>query len=362
MSRAEHLDNEHFKGYQFRTLAPAELLAADAHIAECERCRNRLLAATVPDLPGLRAQFTEHLDYDQIVECSEGRGSEALEQHLAECQLCRAEVKDLMDFRGELGSFSRSKVVAMPAPVKKSRLPLWMGIAAGTVLAAGLSYWSLRSQANIPPPAQIAQTPPAEPILPADQQAAIQAALGDRKLERAAVLDRLITKRGVLLGAPGEARTFDISAPMGTTVLTDRPVFHWKAVPGASKYVVSLFDDTFRKVAESPALTAAEWQPEQPLDRGRIYNWQVTAKVGGATLRSPLPPAPEARFQVAGAEQAVEIENARRDHPGNHLLLAVLMAKAGALDDTARELDALAATDAPTAQALRASLNEIRKK
>ena len=362
MTEAAHLDNQQLKGYQLRTLAPADLLAADAHIAGCEQCRSRLPGAAAPALAGLRAQFTEHLDYDQIVECSEGRGGEALEQHLAECELCRGEVADLKDFRGELASFPRSKVVAMPAPVTKSRLPVWAGIAAGTILAAGFSYWSLRSRANIQPPVQIAQAPPAEAALPADQQAALQAALSDRKLERATVLDRLITKRGVLLGAPGEARTFDLTAPMGTTVLNDRPIFRWQAVRGASQYVVSLFDDAFRKITESPALTVAEWQPEQPLERGRIYNWQVTAKVGGATLRAPLPPAPEARFQVAGAEQDAQIENARREHPGNHLLLAVLMAKAGALDDTARELDALAATDAATADALRESLNEIRKK
>ncbi|MEO8370320.1 MAG: hypothetical protein ABI806_14140 [Candidatus Solibacter sp.] len=363
MNKAAHPDNQELKGYQLRTLAPADLLAVDPHLAECEPCRARLAAPAMPALAELRAQFTEHLDYDQIVKCSEGRGGAALEQHLAECELCRAEVLDLKNFKGELASFPRSKVVAMPAPVKKSRTPVWAGVAAGTILVAGLSYWSLRSSGNPqPPPVLLAQAPPAEAVLPADQQSAIQAALSEHKLERAAVLDRLITQRGVLLGTPGEARTFDLAAPMGTSVLTDRPVFRWQAVPGAAQYVVSLFDDTFHKVGESPILTAAEWQPAQPLERGRVYNWQVSAKVGGATLRSPLPPAPEARFQVAGAQQAVEIEKARRDHPANHLLLAVLMAKAGALDDAAGELDELAVTDAATAQALRTSLVEIRKK
>ena len=57
-----------------------------------------------------------------------------------------------------------------------------------------------------------------------------------------------------------------------------------------------------------------------------------------------------------------QIEDARRDHPANHLLLAVLMARAGALDDAERELDALASTDAATAQSLRLSLQEMRKK
>jgi hypothetical protein len=125
--------------------------------------------------------------------------------------------------------------------------------------------------------------------------------------------------------------------------------------------VVAVFDDNFEKMAESPALATPEWQPDQPLARGRIFNWQVTAKVGGATVRAPVPPAAEARFEVVPDEGAARIEAARREHPQNHLLLAVLCAQTGALDDSAKELDALAATDAALAQSLRQSLDEIRK-
>ncbi len=78
-------------------------------------------------------------------------------------------------------------------------------------------------------------------------------------------------------------------------------------------------------------------------------------------MLSPAPPAPEARFEVTPPDTAQRIENARRQHPGNHLLLAVLLAEAGALDESELELDALAATDPQTAQALRQSLRDIRK-
>jgi hypothetical protein len=251
----------------------------------------------------------------------------------------------------------------MPVRKSPSRMPVWAAAAAGLILCAGIAFRVLHHEQPVveaPPVAQVA--PPAEPALAPDQQAAVQLALSTHTLQRAEVLDRLITKRGVLLGAPGEAKSFAVNAPLGTTVLQDRPVFRWDAVAGAGKYVVAVFDDRFQKVAESPALTATEWTPEQPLARGRIYNWQVTAHIGAKTLRSPVPPAPEARFQVADPEVAMQIENARRDHPGNHLLLAVLLAKAGALDDASQELDALAATDAATAKALRDSLLEIRKR
>ncbi len=186
-------------------------------------------------------------------------------------------------------------------------------------------------------------------------------AITSRKFAPAPVLGSLIARRGVLLGSPDETRTFEIGAPAGTAVLTDRPTFRWQAVEGASRYVVSVFDADFRKVAESPHLTTPLWQPEQPLARDRIYNWQVTATAGGTTFRSPVPPAPEARFQVVSAAGALSIETARREHPGNHLLLAALLAKLGALDDAAAELDALAATDSQTAHALRESLDQLRK-
>jgi hypothetical protein len=246
----------------------------------------------------------------------------------------------------------------MPSPKPTWRIPVYAAIAAGLLLAAGLTFFRQ-------PKTPIAQVPPitaqpVEPAIPPDQQAAVQLALSTHRLERAPVLDGLITQRGVLLGAPGETRNFAVRGPVGTTVLNDRPVFRWEPVPGAGKYVVAVFDDRFQKVAESPALTSAEWTPEQPLARGRIYNWQVSAHIGARTLRSPVPPAPEARFQVAAVETVAQIENARRDHPANHLLLAVLLANAGALDESAQELDALAASDPATAESLRQSLQVLR--
>jgi hypothetical protein len=366
MKKAEHLSEEQFNRYRHRTLAPAELLEVDRHIAQCEACLARLWRESdaIPPLRDLRSQLSEHLDYDRIVACAEGASSGPCARHMEECELCRAEVDVLRDFRAQLTSARRSPaVIAMPLPSKPRRISALAALAAGTVLAAGLGFWALRRQPPAPAPAgEVSKTkPPAEPALSPEQQAMVQLAVTSRKLERAQVLDRLIARRGVLLGSPGDTRTFEIGAPMGTAVLTDRPSFRWETVESAAQYVVSVFDADFRKVAESPALTATAWHSEQPLARGRIYNWQVTATAGGATFRSPVPPAPEARFQVVAAADARSIETARRDHPGNHLLLAVLMASVGALDDATAELEALASTDAPAALALRESLNQIRK-
>ena len=129
------------------------------------------------------------------------------------------------------------------------------------------------------------------------------------------------------------------------------------------QYVVSVFDESFHRVAESPALTVNEWQPAKPLPRGRVYLWQVSATIaGGEVVRAPIPPAPEARFQVAGENAAAEIAQARQDHPANHLLLAVMLSEHGALDEAAVELDAVESTDPALARALRESLGKLREK
>jgi hypothetical protein len=358
MQRASHLTEEQFARFQDRTLEAPDLMAVDEHLAACGECRQRLEREqhAIEQIAALHARISHHLTYEQVVACADG----AEDRHLAECAACRDEVADLRKFRSELRSAPRT-MVEMPARKSGRRIPAWAAIAAGLLLAGGLTFSLLHrepSVAELPKVARVA--PPAEPALAPEQQAAVQLALTSHALERAPVLNRLISKRGVLLGAPGKQRAFAIDSPMGTVVLNDRPVFRWEAVTGATTYVVAVFDERFQKVAESPALTTAEWTPEQPLARGQLFNWQVTAHVGGRKLRSPVPPAPEARFQVAAAEDALRVETARRDHPGNHLLLAVLLARDGALDDAAHELDALSATDAATAQPLRESLKAIR--
>jgi hypothetical protein len=361
MTYDPHLTAEQFARYQARTLEPAELLAVDRHLAACAECRSAIYReiGAQAHLEGLRTRFSEHLTYEQVAACAQCSGDAAAEAHLKECPLCRDEVEDLR-------VFARQKA---PVVITRKRaawvIPAWIAAAAAIVVLAGSILRTNRPAAGPAPPPPLAQrqpTKPAEAELTAEQRDAVAAAISTHRFERAPVLDRLISRRGVLLGGADESKAFDLSAPIGTSVTSDRPTFRWQALPGATGYVVSVFDETFRRVAESPAIGAAEWQPSSPLSRGRIYIWQVTATVAGDAVRSPVPPAPEARFQVAGPEVAVSIEEARRSHPGNHLLLAVLLARNGALDETAMELDELAATDPATAQSLRESLGEIRRK
>jgi hypothetical protein len=118
---------------------------------------------------------------------------------------------------------------------------------------------------------------------------------------------------------------------------------------------VAVFAAGFHKAAESAWLESTEWTPAEPLVRGRIYAWQVTARLGATedalTVRAPGLSDPEAKFQVIGAAQAAELEHASREHAGEHLLLGILYSHAGALDLAEQELAAHVAANAQDVQA-----------
>ena len=252
-----------------------------------------------------------------------------VDEHLASCDTCR----DRLFAEGQAQTSGRAS---------------WIAVAAALLVAYSLVSWMLARHRTVPLAMQPAVTP--------EQQQAVRLALSTHTLPRAPILDHLLTHNGVRPGTAAPPDTFRPLSPVGTTVLTDRPLFRWQPAPGATTYIVAIFDEEFRKVAGSPAVSATQWEPEAPLPRDRVLTWQITATVGSKTVRAPQPPASEARFEILPAEAAAELAAARRDHSRNHLLLAVLLARAGALDDAAREIDALSLTEPETASELRKSL------
>jgi len=360
MEQISHLSEEQFANYHGRKLAPADLLAIGDHIAECEECRNRLYERerAAGQLREWKTDFSRHLEYAEVVSLVEGTGSPESQQHVHECALCRAEVEDLRRFRSDLTA-TRREPIQMPARSPRR----WMAIAAAVVLAA-LGTWRLvlspTTQKAPAPPQIVANAVPVEAALTPEQRQAVDRAMASRQLPRPAVLDQVLSHRGVLLGGGTEQSRFEVAGPIGTAVISDTPAFRWTALAGAAYYTVSVFDDNFNPVATSPHVEGTEWLIDKPLARGHVYVWQVAAHAGAKVVNAPVPPAPEAKFQVLPADSANQIETARKVHPANHLLLAVLDAQAGALDDVSAELDALAQSDAALANSLRESLKKLR--
>jgi hypothetical protein len=269
------------------------------------------------------------------------------------CRLCLSEVEDLRNFIQQSGAEQPRLFVLAP------RKPAWrvpLAVAATILVVTGATWIALHGPERVGRHIDAVSFVPAEPPLTEAEQHLTHQAMVTGTLERPPIIGRLSAASAMLLGAAPPTNPFDLISPAGTVVVSDRPVFRWSPWKQGAMYQVSVFDENLEKIAESPLVSSAEWQPVDQLPRGRVLLWQVTASAGGETVHAPVPPAPEARFQVLGSEESAQLEVARRAHPANHLLLAVLLAKAGVVEEAQRELDFLANSNPNLAARLVASL------
>ena len=166
----------------------------------------------------------------------------------------------------------------------------------------------------------------------------------------------------VLMGPSSSGVAFALFNPVGTVIRTARPTFRWQALEGATSYSVTVFDADYNEIARSPVLTAPIWTMPEALERGRVYLWKVTATRDGKEIKSPVAPAPEARFRVLEKNKLDEISSARKDYPNSHLLTGLLYAQAGLLDEAEREFQILARRNpkSPIAQKLLRAIKNIK--
>jgi hypothetical protein len=192
-------------------------------------------------------------------------------------------------------------------------------------------------------------------------QQLVQQTLTAQRIETPRTLAELIGKSSVLMGPADEGHPFALLGPVGTVVMSDRPTFRWRALDRANSYVVRIYDADFNEVVASPQLSANSWTVTRALERGRIYSWQVTARVGDKEVVSPVKPAPDARFMVLDQAKANEMAKAKSESADSHLTLGVLYAQAGLLDDAERELQALLRAN-PQSALVRKLLSGVRAK
>jgi hypothetical protein len=112
---SKHLSAETVEHYRERMMPPAELLAADDHLATCEACRGRvaegervadMFAALRSNMSSSASSLPEHLTYEQLaayVDESLNETERALaDKHLQLCALCDAEMRDLEGFKATI--------------------------------------------------------------------------------------------------------------------------------------------------------------------------------------------------------------------------------------------------------------------
>ena len=200
--------------------------------------------------------------------------------------------------------------------------------------------------------------------LPSDLRATIENVLATRKLGLPPALFSLSAGAGKLRGNVETQDTIGLLTPVGVVVESDRPSFHWRALEGATEYIVTVHDSKLRLVENSGPVAGTEWSISKVLERGRVYSWQIRAVVNGVTVISPQPPAPDAQFKVLNKRAFEAIQTAKRVQGNSHLTMTVLYWKHGLIEAAEREAQALARTNPGSAFAaeLLRSLRSLRRR
>lgn len=340
MEEAPHVEKEMLGRLARRELAPSEIAAVLRHAGtcpECARLASRDLEAEADLLQAMLAGDAEasaHPDHEELVAYIDGTlgaaEREIVESHLDDCPRCSTDVGDLLALR--------------PTKPRMTRLRTAVIAAVAATIAAVMIL--LRSDdAVVPAPAQKTPDPPRPVVTETTTATATPPPVVEKpryakgeweRLVNAAIATGVLTfpkdfapKSDALRGADDVEK--DTLHPSGIYVDETRPRLTWPARDGAT-YVVSIFSGD-EEIAQSGPLTSTSWTPPKSLARGRTYIWQVEATRGDEREILPAPPAPPAMFRVVSARDHDELALARREHPDDHALHAVLAARAGLRED-----------------------------
>ena len=401
----QHISDTEAKAYLERELEPERLLAVDEHLANCDECRSRTAAQSsriaVGSILDTDPADADHLPYQMFASYVDGTidevDREIVDAHIERCQVCTRELNDLLGLKHQHN--------AVEAAVHTSISHWWdaisslrwirLAVPAFACLLIGLTVWWVWSGrkedkpeiVNVPA-ANVIEPAAATPVLSPDNgeiadlvtetpasnadegpalialndgnsrieidadgnlkgleytrlESSVKAALTSQAINISPVVGQLRPPGQVTMGESSSGVAFALAGPTGKVIETDRPQFRWQPLKDAESYRVVIFDNDFNKVAESAPLRQTVWTPAGRLKRGKIYQWHVIAAKDGKEIKSPVMPAPEPKFKVLDANAASEIAAAKRNG-GSHLVLGILYANAGLLDESEREFQSLA--------------------
>jgi hypothetical protein len=194
-------------------------------------------------------------------------------------------------------------------------------------------------------------------IQPAQYEQTVREALQSERVKLPPSLRALRGSSGTLMG--GDQPGFNLVAPVGIVIETDRPSFRWSPLADATSYTVTVYDETLSRVASSAALTTTEWMVTTPLPRGKTYIWQVRASRNGDEVVAPAASRSRAKFKVLDQSRLDEIKRARSAHSSSHLVMGVIYAGAGLVEDAEREFKELIQAN-PESAAARKLLGSLR--
>lgn len=395
---SEHLTHAQLLQYASGNLAPAQLLAADDHLSQCDPCRDQLsrletVSRKMEQWPvQILIESAEHLRYESLESYVDGNCAdedlELIESHLRLCHACADQVANLQALKAEI-TLKRTPFVDQARMLWFS--PLYSTAFRAVSLAAIVAFVSLilalvfhtadgRLQARLDETRQKGKQTEKQLLEKESQLQALTKKMAemqnssvlesihdgdltlaldkDKNLQGAnqipepfqqmaalAVKDQRVSIPGWIadlqgsnetLMGPTEGVRFKLLSPVGVVVDSDRPEFSWEKLPEATGYRVKVYDASFHEVASSNRITATSWVSSASLPRGAVLNWVVSADSSEGEVLSPVPPAPAAKFKVLEVSTMKELENAKALH--SHLLLGLAYAHAGMVPEARTEL------------------------
>ncbi|HEX7153235.1 MAG TPA: hypothetical protein VF618_17250 [Thermoanaerobaculia bacterium] len=354
---SSHVTAEQLDRLRDGSLPPAQVTVVGGHAATCEACGRAVGEVVSPArmTRDLRVQLEAaddagHLSDDELMAVADGTLHE--DAHLNECEICRAEVAEIAEFRGAMRRRRPARNGWMPYAVAASIAAFALTIllvdrVPRTPAAQPRAATTSSPVATESPRVVVAATDPARP----EWESWVADVKARRALPVPAVIAELRPQKSLLRGG-SEDEDLRLS-PDQTVVSLTRPELRWASRAGASYSVILRDGDA---IVESGALTDARWKPRHELKRGREYLWQVEVTAGGERSLYPKAPDPPARFRVLEQSALQKIDEVRKQHPEDALLHAVLLARHGLRDETLEAIDRLEGSDAALAADLRESV------
>lgn len=265
--------------------------------------------------------------------------AEAVGRHVRECSACQALADEQLSIVESAAAFEALlSLEAEPVRTMPSRQLVWWAAAAAMIAAVLV----LIPRPHAPQPGSIPHVIRGVPVgLPVPVRSPEWDALL-AETRRSGVLPfpadiRELARPDMFRGEPHQAGAFPMW-PIATAVDEERPELRWPAVDRA-RYVVVLTSGG-KELARSNSLTAPQWRVPRALPRGTMVRWQVRVEQGETTSILPAPPAPPAIFRLTSEREHAEIARAKAEAPNDHLLLGLVHARAGVVDEARRELEA----------------------
>lgn len=385
----DHLTRAQIEELQAKAPAPEEMLAAVEHLENCPAChaiyrevfRERRGGAPVVFSLSEADWFREdHLEYEDLAGLIGGKLDEEYRRilgiHLDGCARCRQAVAEMEEvvMAGEPPAAVPQvwqRWLAWPDWLRIPRFAYTAAAAIAVVLIlAGLLYvaksivWREIGGTVVDAPSP--QPSPESSLLALDKgegkveadalsaipgldrlppmtRQAVNEVLGGAEIEKPRILAEVAGAGGRTRGRTDAEPAFHPISPVGRVVAEQTPVFRWEPLAGATGYRIDVVNLDRRESVSSGTLpaTATSWTPAQPLRRGDLHGWTVTAIVDGREVTSPAPAEPEAKFAILTREQAEELRQLK-EVSAPHLALGVFYARAGMPAEAEREFQMLA--------------------